>query len=198
MGGGFGVPNPPLIGGFGLFCIPVGDVPKPFPAPLWCRSACSHSVLSKSLQLRLVGRRDQASLILRRIVNKLPLFIFVLVIELADCLILAKAGNSNDRGADDLARAERITAGVTVRGTALPELPLPFPMHWARSRSGDVCCPDCPEPEACRFWPNDELEFAPKPPLPPKVEGCENPPGDPFSPPLVPMGLAPASPLSES
>ena len=32
LGGGFGVPNPPLDP-FGLFCVPEGELPKEFPLP---------------------------------------------------------------------------------------------------------------------------------------------------------------------
>ena len=61
------------------------------------------TLLPKSLQLRLVWCRDQESPILRRIIHKHPVLIFVLVIELADRLVLAEAGNSYDRSTDDLA-----------------------------------------------------------------------------------------------
>ena len=75
------------------------------------------ALLPESLQLRLVGCLDQEAPILRWIVNEYPILILVLMVELADRLVLAEAGNSHDRSTDDLARTQLIASGVAVPGS---------------------------------------------------------------------------------
>ena len=71
--------------------------------------------LPESLQLGLVRRHDQASLILPWIVNKYPILVFLFVIELADRRIFAGGGDPYDRSADNLARAKLIAARAVPR-----------------------------------------------------------------------------------
>ena len=70
------------------------------------------ALLAESLQLGLVRSHDDAAPVHRRIINKRPILILVLVIELADRLIFADAGNSYDWPADNLARPQLIASRI--------------------------------------------------------------------------------------
>ena|SRR3984885_358702 len=70
------------------------------------------ALLAESLQLGLVRSHDDAATVHRRIIDKRPILILVLVIELADRLIFADAGNSYDGSADNLARPQLIASRI--------------------------------------------------------------------------------------
>src|SRR6266581_3156626 len=76
-----------------------------------------HTRLPEALQLRLVRCGDQASLILRWIVGKHPVFIFFLFVEFSNRRVLACRGDSDDGTPDDLAGADRTASGGRAPGT---------------------------------------------------------------------------------
>ena len=69
-----------------------------------------HSRLANSLQLRLVRRFDQHALILRRIVNKYPILIFLLLVEFANRRIFARRRYADDWSPNDLSGANLATS----------------------------------------------------------------------------------------
>ena len=69
-----------------------------------------HILLTESLQ-RLIRRRDQLTAIGRRIVDELPLVVFVLVIELADRGIFADAGNADNGSTTESCTCKLVAGG---------------------------------------------------------------------------------------